>query len=149
MIKTYKKLWLEFFFVIIISKFMMRPTDTNTHTHVYIYIYIYIYIYCSEVNEDTDTNDGVYQQNPRRVIYVNREVEIRRSVQVRWVLVVMVSVNGQVLSQTLWRWRETRVRLSSREHVIHVCVVFLPALKLLLVSSRCTGHYAQVFLVGN
>ncbi len=58
----------------------------STQTH------IYIYIYCSEVNEDTDTNDGVYQQNPQRVIYLNREVEIRRSLQVHWVLVVMVSV---------------------------------------------------------
>ncbi len=52
----------------------------------------YIYIYCSEVNEDRDTNDGVYQQNPRRVIYLNREVEIQCSLQVHWVLVVMVSV---------------------------------------------------------
>ncbi len=42
-----------------------------------------IYIYSSGGNEDTDTNDGVYQQNPQRVIYLNREVVIQYSVQER------------------------------------------------------------------
>lgn len=50
------------------------------------------YIYSSRVNEDTDTDNEVYQQNPRRVVYLNREVEIRCSVQVCWVLMVIVSV---------------------------------------------------------
>ncbi len=41
---------------------------------------------------------------------------------------------------------KTHISLSSRDHVTHLGVVFLPAFKPMQMSSSCTSHCTQVVL---